>query len=183
MESFPSVYSFSVEDLNGQPVSLADYAGQVLLIVNTASACGLTPQYAALETLYQTYREAGFTILAFPSNDFAGQEPLEGEQIQEFCDMRYRTTFPVFNKIPVTGTQAHPLFQFLADKKSNGRVGVRPYWNFHKYLIDRHGQVRDYFFSFTAPDAKRVSNAIEKLLQEPVVPGQLEKQRAAGISQ
>lgn len=159
-----TVYQFTVQDLYGKEVSLADYKGKVLLIVNTASKCGLTPQLKGLEGLYEAYKDRGFVVLGFPSNDFAGQEPLEGEAIAEFCTKNYGVTFPVFDKVKVKGQDACPLYKFLADSERNGKVDTKPAWNFHKYLIDREGRVQDYFASPTAPDSDKVRKAIEALL-------------------
>jgi glutathione peroxidase len=159
-----NVYQFTVKDLSGHEVSLNEYKGKVLLIVNTASECGFTPQYRELEDLYKTYRDRGFEILAFPSNDFGGQEPLEGEAIARFCENKYNVTFPIFEKIKVKGEFAHPLFKYLSDKKQNGKVGSSPKWNFHKYLVDRNGRVVDYYLSITNPTSSKVKKAIEKLL-------------------
>jgi glutathione peroxidase len=159
-----TVYQFTVKDLYGKEVSLADYKGKVLLIVNTASKCGLTPQLKGLEALYETYKDRGLVVLGFPSNDFAGQEPLEGEAIAEFCSKNYGVTFPVFDKVKVKGQDACPLYQFLADISRNGKVDTKPGWNFHKYLIDREGRVQDYFASPTSPDAEKIRKAIEALL-------------------
>ena len=160
----PNIYTFNVTNIEGQSVPLSTYKGKVLLIVNTASECGFTPQYAQLETLYRTYRDMGFTVLSFPCNDFGKQEPLDGKALHEFCELQFRTTFPVFEKVTVKGKEAHPLFQFLANKKLNGVLNSAPRWNFHKYLINRQGQVVDYFFPFTHPTSNRVCKAIEELL-------------------
>lgn len=159
-----TVYQFTVNDLSGQPVQLSDYKGKVLLIVNTASKCGLTPQLKGLEALYQKYKDKGLVVLGFPSNDFGGQEPLVGDQIQEFCTKNYGVTFPVFDKVVVKGDGTCPLYQFLCDEARNGKVSSKPMWNFHKYLIDRDGKVQDFFISSTAPDAERLQKAIEALL-------------------
>ena len=160
-----TIYQFSVKNLKGEVVPLSNYDGKVLLIVNTASECGLTPQLEKLESLYKSFQSEGFEILAFPSNDFAGQEPLDGREIQTFCQRKFDTTFPIFEKIHVRGKKAHPLYQFLSDKSRNGRVNVAPWWNFHKYLISRDGMVRNYFFTFTSPNARRVKKAIQRLLR------------------
>lgn len=159
-----NIYQFTVKDLYGKEVSLTDYKGKVLLIVNTASRCGLTPQLKGLESLYETYKDRGLVVLGFPSNDFAGQEPLEGEAIAEFCTKNYGVTFPVFDKVKVKGQDACPLYQFLADIERNGKVDTKPGWNFHKYLIDREGRVQDYFASQTSPESEKVRKAIEALL-------------------
>lgn len=159
-----SIYNFSVKTIEGIENSLAIYKGKVLLIVNTASECGFTSQYAEMEELYKKYQPNGFEILAFPSNDFGKQEPLEGENILSFCATHFRTTFPIFDKITVKGQLAHPLYKYLSDKKQNGVIGMPPKWNFHKYLIDRNGKIVDYFLPFTKPNATKIQKAIEKCL-------------------
>ncbi len=164
MKKVPNIYSFEAIHIEGQTVPISTFKDKVLLIVNTASECGFTPQYAQLETLYRTYRDQGFSVLAFPSNDFGKQEPLTGKELEEFCESQFRTTFPVFEKVTIKGANAHPLFQFLASKKLNGKLNSTPRWNFHKYLINRKGEVVDYFFPFTKPTSDRVCKAIEELL-------------------
>ncbi len=161
-----NIYDFKVTEIDGQEISLDTYKGKVLLIVNTASRCGYTPQLTGLQKLYEAYKEQGLEILAFPSNDFGDQEPLEGEAIQEFCSLEYRTTFPVFDKINVIGRKAHPLYKYLSSKDENGKFYAKPKWNFHKYLIDREGNLVDYFFTFTKPTSKKIIRQIEKLLNE-----------------
>ncbi len=159
-----SIHQFTVKNLVGKDVKLEDYKGKALLIVNTASKCGYTPQLAQLEKLHEKYKDKGFAVLGFPSNDFGGQEPLAGQAIQEFCEVNYGVTFPVFEKVHVKGSKAVPLFKFLSDKKLNGEVSSTPKWNFHKYLIDKEGRVVDFFYTITEPDAPRLARAIEKLL-------------------
>ncbi len=159
-----SIFQFTVKDLKGNDVSLADYQGKVLLIVNTASQCGYTPQFQGLNELYHLYHQKGFDILAFPSNDFGKQEPLEGDAIQEFCSSEFQVDFRVFNKIKVKGENADHLFKFLSNKSLNGKVNIAPHWNFHKYLIDRNGMVTDYFWTFTKPMSWRLRKKIERLL-------------------
>lgn len=161
-----SIYGFEVEDLAGKKVSLSDYSDKVILVVNTATACGYTPQLAQLEQLYETYKDKGFTVLAFPSNDFGQQEPLEGEKIGQFCQRNYGVTFPVFGKVHVKGSKITPLFHFLSEKSENGRVSSTPKWNFHKYLLNRKGEVVDYFYTITSPTSGRVKRAIEELLDD-----------------
>ncbi|HXH18273.1 MAG TPA: glutathione peroxidase [Chitinophagales bacterium] len=160
-----TVHQFTVRDLAGKEVSLSRYKGKVLLIVNTASQCGFTPQLASLEKIYRKYKDRGFEILGFPSNDFGSQEPLEGNAIADFCRENYEVTFPVFGKVHVKGKDACDLYKFLSDKKLNGKVSSIPRWNFHKYLIDKEGRVVDYFYTITTPDAPRLTRKIEKLLQ------------------
>ncbi|MEO1517031.1 MAG: glutathione peroxidase [Bacteroidota bacterium] len=159
-----SVHQFEVKTITGEPLSLADYSGKVLMIVNTASGCAFTPQLGKMQELYDSYREKNFELLAFPSNDFGGQEPLEGSDIEQFCEIRFQTHFPIFEKVTVKGQQAHPLFRFLSDKSQNGAHSAPPRWNFQKYLIDRQGRLHTWFYPFTSPTSSRVRNAIEGLL-------------------
>jgi glutathione peroxidase len=158
-----SVYKFNVQKLNGDDISLSAYKNKVLLIVNTASQCGFTPQLKDLAELKNQFKDADFEILAFPSNDFGGQEPLEGAAIVAFCE-NVGTNYPVFDKIRVRGPFAHPLYQFFADKKANGKLKSVPRWNFHKFLIDREGHVTDFYFPFTKPTSSKIRKKIERLL-------------------
>ena len=164
MENQKSIHQFSVKNIHQEEVSLSKYKGKVLLIVNTASKCGFTPQLDGMEKLYDEFKEDGFEVLAFPSNDFAGQEPLEGEAIQQFCVTQYSASYPIFDKIHVKGKDADPLFQFFSDKKLNGKFSSKPKWNFHKYLIDKDGNVADYFYSITKPTSSKIKRSIKKLL-------------------
>jgi glutathione peroxidase len=159
-----AIHQFSVTNIEGDSVELSKYKGKVLLIVNTASECTFTPQFKELEELYSLYRDKGFEILAFPSNDFGKQEPLEGKKLEEFCRFTFRTTFPVFEKIHVKGRNADPLFKFLSNRSENGKVNISPKWNFQKYLVNQKGEVCDFFLPFTKPTAPAVKQAIEKLL-------------------
>lgn len=159
-----NIYSFSAPNIQGKEISLKNYQDKVVLIVNTASECGLTPQFKDLEELYKTYKDKGLVILGFPSNQFSNQEPREGEAIEQFCELNYGVSFPIFNKTDVKGETASPLFKFLSNKNENGAVGLSPKWNFQKYLINRQGEVVDYFLPITSPTASRVKRAIEKLL-------------------
>ncbi len=161
-----TIYPFKVKLLNGAEKTLADYKGKVLMVVNTASGCGFTPQLKELQELRETYQDKGFEILGFPSNDFGKQEPLDGNAIGEFCEVNYGVQFPIFEKIMVRGSHAHPLFKFLSDKKLNGNLSSTPKWNFHKYLIDKNGKVVDYFYSFTKPNASKVKKKIQRLLDD-----------------
>lgn len=161
-----SIHDFKVKDVEGKDVDLADYKGKVLLIVNTASECGFTPQYKGMEELRNEFKDQGFEVLAFPSNDFQGQEPLEGIEIQNFCERNYETTFPIMEKVHVKGDDAHPLFKFLSNKKENGKVNSTPKWNFHKYLVDKEGKVIDYYFSITKPESSKVKKAVKKLIDQ-----------------
>jgi glutathione peroxidase len=155
----PSVLDHQFSNLRDESVSLCRFSGKVLLIVNTASECGYTPQYEGLEKLYRRYRDKGFAILGFPANDFGAQEPGTNKEIAQFCQVNYGITFPMFAKTSVIGTNANPLFRELAAK-----TGKPPRWNFHKYLLDRAGQPVAAFESAVDPDDSRVTMEIEKLL-------------------
>jgi glutathione peroxidase len=158
-----SIYRFNVQKLSGDEVSLSDYKDKVLLIVNTASQCSFTPQLKELVTLKNEFAEKDFEILAFPSNDFGGQEPLEGEAIGQFCES-YGANYPIFEKIRVRGPYADPLYQFFANKKENGVLGSVPRWNFHKFLINRSGSLTDFFYPFTKPTSSKIKKKISRLL-------------------
>ena len=146
-----SVYDYSATLADGTTTSLSDYKGQVLLIVNTASKCGFTPQYEGLEKLHATHKDAGFTVLAFPCNQFGSQEPGSTEEIVEFCEMRFQTSFPLFEKIDVNGTNSHPLYKHLKSEVK-GLLGTeRIKWNFTKFLINRDGKVIGRFGSQKKP--------------------------------
>jgi glutathione peroxidase-family protein len=138
-----SIYSFNVENSAGKTVSLSDYKGKTLLIVNVASKCGFTKQYAPLEAMYKKYQDKGFVILGFPCNQFAGQEPGTNEQIQSFCQLNYGVTFPVFSKIKVNGKEADPLYKYLKEQTGGGSIK----WNFNKFLIDKNGTVLKKYLS------------------------------------
>jgi glutathione peroxidase len=148
-----SIYDFSAETLDGQEKSLADFRGKVLLIVNTASQCGFTPQYEGLEALYQDYHAKSFEILGFPCNQFGAQEPGDETQIGQFCTLNYGVSFPMFAKIDVNGDAAHPLYKFLKNEKKGiaGTAAIK--WNFTKFLVDRQGQVIERFAPATTPAA------------------------------
>ena len=149
----PNVYSFTALNIRGRELSLAEYAGKVLLIVNVASKCGHTKQYAGLEAMYRKYHEQGLEILGFPCNQFGGQEPGSETDIQEFCTVKFGVTFPLFSKIKVNGPDAHPLFPFLKER-ALGEEGKKPIkWNFTKFLVDRQGNVLKRFLSREAPES------------------------------
>jgi glutathione peroxidase len=159
----PSIYSFSAEPLGGgTPVSLESYAGKVLLIVNTASECGFTPQYAGLQKLYDEYAARGLAVLGFPCNQFGKQEPGEAAQIGSFCEKNYGVTFPMFDKIDVNGAGAHPLYRWLTSE-APGLLGLEAVkWNFTKFLVDRTGNVVKRYAPVTKPEA--IAADIQKLL-------------------
>jgi glutathione peroxidase len=156
------VYDFAAETLDGQPAALGDYRGQVLLIVNTASKCGFTPQYEGLEALYRKHKDQGFAVLGFPCNQFGAQEPGDAGEIASFCSLTYDVSFPMFSKVDVNGPQAHPLYAFLKKQKKGllGSEGIK--WNFTKFLVDRSGAVIDRFAPTTKPEA--LESAVEALL-------------------
>ena len=157
-----SIYSFTAALNNGHTKSLADYQGKVLLIVNTASQCGFTPQYKGLQELYAKYHARGLEVLGFPCNQFGHQEPGSDADIKSFCDLNYGVEFPIFSKIDVNGDAAHSLYKFLKDKKS-GLLGRSIRWNFTKFLIDRQGNVVKRCAPQTPP--AKLESAVEKLLK------------------
>lgn len=158
----PTVYDFSAKTIDGKPKKLADFKGKVLLIVNTASQCGFTPQYKGLETLYRKYKDRGFVVLGFPCNQFGAQEPGAESDIAEFCEMNYGVTFPLFAKVDVNGESAHPLFKYLTSAKPGllGSEAIK--WNFTKFLIGRDGKVIARYAPTTKPED--IAADIEKAL-------------------
>jgi len=160
--SAASLQDIPIKDIDGKDTSLKAYQGKVLLIVNVASKCGLTPQYKALEAIYDKYKEKGFTVLAFPCNQFNGQEPGTTEEIKQFCSAKYSVTFPLFDKIEVNGPKRHPLYVALAGEHSPFPGDIK--WNFGKFLISRDGKILNRFEPRTVPDAPEVVAAIETAL-------------------
>ena len=159
-----SVYEFSAKTITGDEISLQQFAGQVLLIVNTASRCGFTPQYKELQDLYERFHERGFTVLGFPCNQFGNQEPGSEEEISQFCSLSYGVTFPMFAKVDVNGANAHPLFTYLKEQ-APGVLGTKTIkWNFTKFLIDRKGNVVGRYASNVSPLS--LLDKIETLLTE-----------------
>ena len=156
-----SVYDFSMKTIDGKDVSLSQYKGKALMIVNTASQCGYTPQYKGLEELYQAYKAKGFEILAFPSNDFGAQEPGSNEEIKKFCELKFKTTFPLFAKIVVKGDGQHPLYKYLTGLKDNGGEIA---WNFNKFLVSTDGTVVAHLPSKAEPMSDDVKKQVESLL-------------------
>ena len=159
------IYQFDVQKIDGEQINLSEYKDKVLLIVNTASQCGFTPQLKELVELKKLFKDKDFEILAFPSNDFGGQEPLEGTAITEFCES-FGANFPIFDKIRVRGPYADPLYKFFGDKKQNGRLSSVPRWNFHKFLINKDGRVTDFFYPFTKPNSSKIRKKIDRLLAD-----------------
>ena len=157
----PMVYDFTLNDIDGKPVSLDQFRGKVLLLVNTASFCGNTPQYTDLQKLYEQYRENGFEILAFPANNFGQQEPGTNEEIKTFCYTKYSLSFPLFSKISVKGRDTHPLYRYLTEQSPfPGEVE----WNFQKYLVDRSGKIVARYHHRTKPLAAEVVQDVERVL-------------------
>lgn len=159
-----SVLDFKMTDIDGKTVALNKYKGNVLLVVNTASKCGYTPQYEGLENIYKKYNADGFYVLGFPANNFMGQEPGTNEEIKEFCTLKYKTSFPMFAKISVKGADQHPLYNFLTNPKTDPQFAGDIKWNFNKFLIDRTGKVVARFDSKATPESPEVTGAIEKYL-------------------
>ena len=157
-----ALYDVPLRNIDGKDTSLKQYKGKVLLVVNVASKCGLTPQYAALEAIYKKYRDQGFTVLAFPCNQFNGQEPGSNAEIKEFCTSKFDVSFPLFDKINVNGEQRHPLYVALAGKNSPFPGDIK--WNFGKFLIGRDGKILQRFEPAVKPDAPEVTKAIENAL-------------------
>ena len=158
-----SIYELRTQDINGASIELSAFKGKVALIVNTASQCGFTSQYKGLEELYQRYKDRGFVVLAFPSNDFAGQEPGTDDEIKKFCELKYHTTFPIFKKAAVTGDHKQAVYKFLTEE-SGDKYSGDPGWNFVKFLIDKDGKVVGRFASITKPLSTKITAQIEKLL-------------------
>jgi glutathione peroxidase len=159
-----SVLDFHVKDIDGKDVDLARYKGTVLLIVNTASQCGFTPQYKDMEAIYEKYKDQGLEVLAFPANEFGKQEPGSNEQIKEFCSSRYKVSFPLFSKIVVKGEGINPLYDFLTSETTNPKFSGGIPWNFTKFLVNRKGEVIARFQPKDKPSSESVTHAIETAL-------------------
>jgi len=156
-----TAYAFSFKSLEGKPLNLADFAGKPMVIVNTASKCGFTPQYEGLEALWKAKRDQGLVVLGVPSNDFGKQEPGSASEIKSFCQVRFGVDFPLTEKVQVTGENAHPLFKWIG---AQGGFLAKPHWNFYKYLIGPDGKFVDWFSSITAPGSTRFTKAVDRLL-------------------
>ena len=157
-----TIYQFTVEDISGKPFDLSTLKGKKVMIVNTASKCGLTPQYKELEGLYQQYKDKDFIIIGFPANNFLGQEPGSNEEIASFCSINYGVSFPMMAKISVKGKEMHPLYQFLTQKAKNGVEDSKVQWNFQKYLIGRDGRLEKVIAPRTLPTSDEVTQWIEQ---------------------
>lgn len=163
-KNMESVHEFSVKDINGKDVNLSEYKGKVLLIVNVASKCGYTRQYSGLQKIYDKYKEQGFEILAFPCNDFGGQEPGTNEEIAEFCSTNFNVTFPLFDKIKVLGEDKNPLYKMLTNNSNVEKGDIN--WNFEKFLISKEGEVIARYKSSVEPESDAVAKAIEQELNK-----------------
>ena len=159
------LYNFTVTDIDGNDVTLSEYRGKVLLIVNVASRCGYTPQYEGLQKIFEEYREMGLLVLGFPANNFGNQEPGSDEEIKEFCSLNYGVSFPMFSKISVKGADIHPLYQYLTSEESNPKFAGEISWNFNKFLVDPSGKIIARFDSKDKPESDEVVQAIEKALK------------------
>lgn len=158
-------YDFTLPSIDGKPMPLADFRGKVVLVVNVASRCGFTPQYSALESLYEKYRDQGFVIVGFPANNFGGQEPGTNQEIKTFCSRKYNVTFPMYGKVSVKGEDQTPLYQYLT-KQTGPAIAGDIKWNFTKFLVDRNGNVVQRFESAVTPDSTEVVSAVEKQLSQ-----------------
>jgi glutathione peroxidase len=159
-----TVFDFTLNSIDGQPAPLAAYKGKVVLLVNVASKCGYTPQYSALESTYEKYKDRGFIIVGIPANNFGAQEPGSNQEIKTFCSSKYHVTFPMMAKVSVKGEDITPLYQFLTDKSSNPQSGGEIKWNFTKFLIGPDGRVITRFEPEITPDSPQVTSAIEAAL-------------------
>jgi glutathione peroxidase len=164
MAADKTVYDFTLNTIDGQPAPLGAYKGKIVLLVNVASRCGFTPQYTALEAVYEKYKDRGFAILGIPANNFGRQEPGTNEEIKTFCQSKYSVTFPMMAKVSVKGGDITPLYQFLTDKVAHPQTGGEIQWNFTKFLIGPDGRVITRFESAVTPDSPEVTGAIEKAL-------------------
>ena len=159
-----TIYDFKMKNIDGKEVSLADYKGKVVMIVNVASLCGNTPQYKDIEAMYEKYKDKGLVVLGFPANNFMGQEPGSDEKIKAFCTREYAVTFPMFSKISVKGDDMHPLYKFLTSKEENGVIDAPVKWNFQKFLIGRDGKVINSIGNRTSVTEPDVVKEVEKAL-------------------
>ena len=160
----PNVYDFQLNSIDGQPASLAGYKGKVLLLVNVASKCGYTPQYAGLEALYRKFKDQGLVVVGIPANNFGGQEPGTNEEIKTFCSRTYHVTFPMFAKVSVKGGDETPLYKFLTSGQANPNLAGDIQWNFTKFLVDRNGKVIARFESKVTPESDEIANAVKAAL-------------------
>jgi glutathione peroxidase len=161
-----NIYDIELTKINGEKITMSDYKGKVMLIVNTASKCGYTKQYDGLQKLYDDYKDKGFVILGFPANNFMRQEPGTNEEIQTFCRMNYGVSFPMFEKISVKGEDIDPLYEYLTNKERNPEFGGKITWNFNKFLISKNGQIVNRFKSGDKPQSEKITTAVENQLKK-----------------
>jgi len=166
MATEKTVYDFTLNSIDGQATPLSSFKGKIVLLVNVASRCGYTPQYTALEAIYEKYKGRGFVIVGIPANNFGGQEPGSNEEIKTFCTAKYHVTFPMMAKVSVKGSDITPLYQFLTDKTAHPDTGGEIGWNFTKFLVGPDGKVLARFDSKVEPDSPQVTSAIEKALAD-----------------
>jgi glutathione peroxidase len=159
-----TVFDFTLNTIDGQPAPLASFKGKVVMLVNVASRCGYTPQYSALESIYEKYKDRGFVIVGIPANNFGAQEPGTNQQIKTFCSTKYNVTFPMMSKVSVKGRDKAPLYQFLTDRSASPKTGGEIQWNFTKFLVGPDGQVITRFEPEVTPDSPQITGAIEKAL-------------------
>jgi glutathione peroxidase len=164
MAAEKTVYDFTLNSIDGQPTPLSTYKGKVVMLVNVASRCGFTPQYAGLESLYEKYKDRGFVIVGIPANNFGGQEPGTNQEIKTFCTAKYHVSFPMMSKVSVKGDDITPLYQFLTDKTAHPDTGGEIGWNFTKFLVGADGKVIARFDSKVEPESAEVTSAVEKAL-------------------
>ena len=159
-----NVYDYTLNTIDGQAAPLSAYKGKLLMLVNVASRCGFTPQYTALESIYEKYKDRGFVIVGIPANNFGAQEPATNQEIKTFCQSKYNVTFPMMSKVSVKGEDKTPLYQYLTDKSANPKTGGDIQWNFTKFLVGPDGQIITRFEPGVTPDSPEVTGAIEKAL-------------------
>jgi len=170
MQSIPSAHQFSFTGIDGKQIDMNAYSGKVVMVVNTASECGLTGQYGDLQTLYETYRDKGFVIIGVPCNNFGNQEPGDESEIADFVKTKYGVTFPMTQKYDVKGDDAHPFFAWAESQKKGGIFFSKPRWNFHKFLIDQNGALVKSFGSQVSPSSRDIRDTIEALLDIQIAP-------------
>ncbi|HTD55870.1 MAG TPA: glutathione peroxidase [Silvibacterium sp.] len=161
-----SIYDFTLKSIDGKPVSLSEYHGKVVMLVNVASKCGFTPQYAGLEKLYEKYKDQGFVVIGIPANNFMQQEPGSNEEIKKFCTRTYNVSFPMMSKVSVKGDDKTPLYVFLTDKSTDPKLGGEIQWNFTKFLFDRSGNPVARFEPKVTPESPEVAAAVESALKQ-----------------
>jgi glutathione peroxidase len=160
-----SIYDYTLNSIDGQPTPLGNYKGKVVMLVNVASRCGFTPQYTALESIYEKYKDRGFVIVGIPANNFGAQEPGTNQEIKTFCSSKYNVKFPMMAKVSVKGDDTTPLYQYLTDKSANPKTGGEIQWNFTKFLVGPDGQIVARFEPKVTPDSPEVTSAIEEALK------------------